>query len=1203
MSLKNDLDYASSDEDGDNQPSLHNITTHRSTEGGVSDPSDNGTVRNTSSAGDRHDLANHAIPLNFSSSIMVPNGNVLAPVPTSTLPIETSTLDALVKEESTSSTSMTNINAESSEMRSTNIARSHSGISDDMNINQSGEPIENAPPNLPNTAVKSPPTLCKGDPRKATGSAKGTAAPNPQPFSPANSPRSEASLPVVPSIPPLPIEFSGDLPRVRNARIERSHDDDGNVYHNVVYETTETEGRMVNIYSANMFRMTHAGRNLVLIEKDEIADLARLSGFVLKIKDVGYDPYQITMLAVPPLMDYELYEPDDSDARSNVTMSTCSTTSSTCDSYLSDIEGRWLTERNEDEDKIMRPGKLSFSEPYSDGQLWDIVWNPKVRDYIHVPRSSDNFRREGQSRPLNIPSFTESDIKSGGMKTPRNSPATVPSEIDSEPQFDFADLFQRQNNDWDAMDDSESMEVTQESALGKRKREFCDDPGELEPEEKYRRIGGDNFSLQSDYGSENLRRINELLDEMAAEMDICDQTIEPLPLIEAVAASADANMENISQNLRPGETLASQGPDLAITQDREPPNEQNLEGSSYLTQEGWGNRLRQSIPARTRRRTENVTATTADRIFGGGENTNERDGRNASVQAPILNSTDLSMREGVAVQILTAADDENIPPNEIRVEEVPLPDASEPVTFLGAEPHSEVVATQNASLATSPDDGDVDTNVGSNERPEISNENKNCSAPDPAPNPTPVPTPNPPTFDHNSGSDGPPAEFKAPTDTASSEGDARTQNLDRTSSGGNRSFGEAGLISRDQFFKSDRREQPPADQSNLGVESNFHQQNLPDQRTTSPATRGSTVFGREESLSHRSSPATQLRTESIESADLKNPRCPPDDDDISGSNRGMDTKVEEEREGNMRNAGMFDFPGQNNTESAFNPPWEAAANPAGAGPRKRAPTFADYILDPAERFRHRYGHLEQPRFRLSRAKSRNGSGRADPDFERNPEPRLRTASKPKSKTKRKAVSGNGGGGGDSPPPSSSSDSSESDEDEDSSEQSSDNKNNSNNFYSSSSFDSDEISSSSSGSRWSNDDDDSSTSSSSSSGYSSSSSEERSSLTGRKTGRKKKKHRTRICNPQARRRGRRHVENFDRHRYLSRKSLAKMIQDIMKYLSYLPDGEGQTSFTPTGDVDRDSEAFYNFLQLLNDAFCRWPPLFHILRDAHRDGSRH
>ena len=208
----------------------------------------------------------------------------------------------------------------------------------------------------------------------------------------------------------------------------------------------------------------------------------------------------------------------------------------------------------------------------------------------------------------------------------------------------------------------------------------------------------------------------------------------------------------------------------------------------------------------------------------------------------------------------------------------------------------------------------------------------------------------------------------------------------------------------------------------------------------------------------------------------------------------------------------------------------------------------------------------------------------------------------KSKHKNKyGKSHGGGGGGDPSPPSSDNDRSES-PDDDSSDSGDSKNNNESNLYPSS-YDSDEVSSSSSGSKWSNDGNDSAIFSSGSSGESTSSSDTRSSLTGRRITKGKGQRKPKLSPHRHQRRSRRLKNLFDVRKYLSVKMRAKMTQDIMKYLSYLPDGIGQRPFVPTGDLDRDSEAFFDFMQLLHDAFVRWPPLLTILADAHRDGSIH
>ena len=227
-------------------------------------------------------------------------------------------------------------------------------------------------------------------------------------------------------------------------------------------------------------------------------------------------------------------------------------------------------------------------------------------------------------------------------------------------------------------------------------------------------------------------------------------------------------------------------------------------------------------------------------------------------------------------------------------------------------------------------------------------------------------------------------------------------------------------------------------------------------------------------------------------------------------------------------------------------------------------------------------------------------GRTDPHLRIGRELPPRAERKREQKHKLKSVGG--GGDGDDSPPSSSSDE---DEDDDNSSNDSDgdskpSKNNNDNAYSPSIYDSDVVTSSSSGSNWSHDNDDSSISSSDAA---STSSEETSSLTGRKTGKKKTRSKPKLYNKKKRKGKKAKQPDFNERYYLAPKMLARMTQAIMKFFTYLPDSAGQSSFTPTGDVDHDSQAFFDFLQLLNDVFCRWPPLAGILRDTHRNGSIH
>ena len=75
--LKDDDDYLTPDEDGDDDPS--SVTTTRTdTVDRTSNTGDNGTILQASSVENRHELATRDDPLNSSPPNMVANGNVLA---------------------------------------------------------------------------------------------------------------------------------------------------------------------------------------------------------------------------------------------------------------------------------------------------------------------------------------------------------------------------------------------------------------------------------------------------------------------------------------------------------------------------------------------------------------------------------------------------------------------------------------------------------------------------------------------------------------------------------------------------------------------------------------------------------------------------------------------------------------------------------------------------------------------------------------------------------------------------------------------------------------------------------------------------------------------------------------------------------------------------------------------------------------------
>ena len=212
----------------------------------------------------------------------------------------------------------------------------------------------------------------------------------------------------------------------------------------------------------------------------------------------------------------------------------------------------------------------------------------------------------------------------------------------------------------------------------------------------------------------------------------------------------------------------------------------------------------------------------------------------------------------------------------------------------------------------------------------------------------------------------------------------------------------------------------------------------------------------------------------------------------------------------------------------------------------------------------------------------------------------------KSSTRNHDLKINGGddGGGDDSPPSTPS-SSDSEDNNSNNSSASYNYNKNSRRHSSNTFNSDEISSSSSGSDWSHDDDDDTTSGSDGTTSSSSSSDD-SDVSLPSTRRKaNKKGRTRKHKRHNKGRKHRHEKgvNSKHDRAPSTTKLAKITHGVMKTLTHLPDDAGKTPFTPTSDLDKDSEAFYAFLQLLHDAFSRWGPLRNILADAHRDGSIH
>ena len=194
------------------------------------------------------------------------------------------------------------------------------------------------------------------------------------------------------------------------------------------------------------------------------------------------------------------------------------------------------------------------------------------------------------------------------------------------------------------------------------------------------------------------------------------------------------------------------------------------------------------------------------------------------------------------------------------------------------------------------------------------------------------------------------------------------------------------------------------------------------------------------------------------------------------------------------------------------------------------------------------------------------------------------------------------GGGDSSPPSSHASSDESSSNSDSSTASFYNNKNSRR-KTTSSFDSDEILSSSSDSAWSNDDNDDnndhpSNERSSSSLSSSDGSHSSCYFAKHKSDKPKRGDR---CH--RKRRSGRASRRCKRDRVPSASELAKITHGVMKTLTHMPDNAGKTAFAPTGILDRDSKAFYEFLETLHDAFSRWAPLRNILRDAHRDGSIH
>ena len=283
------------------------------------------------------------------------------------------------------------------------------------------------------------------------------------------------------------------------------------------------------------------------------------------------------------------------------------------------------------------------------------------------------------------------------------------------------------------------MELDEDEATRKRKREFCDDPSEEQPDSKIRKIGPPftPFSIP-DYRQRRI--LYQVLADMEKETKRDIRNDPPGPLIEAVAASTEVEMTENDEEPDPPAPTADGAECLGITRDDGGPNTQNLAGTSDSTQGVWNDRLRASTSARRSRRSENLVSRAAAEISTAIETTNDENEDVAMNSASIL-TTASTTNEGAEVgQVSAKSGDENGSKKPTSFSDPPPPVTDNPSTNPDDEPPSQVAVTQNISAATASLSLDEDRNKNEVNRPSIDADIDDPPRPQPTPEPMPDPT-------------------------------------------------------------------------------------------------------------------------------------------------------------------------------------------------------------------------------------------------------------------------------------------------------------------------------------------------------------------------------------------------------------------------------------------------------------------------------
>ena len=261
--LKNNADYDTPDEDGDEAPSS-NETTRRPPEDATQNRYENKKVLLTSSADDTSELATHSDPFNSSSSYMISERDVLEPVPASNLLIETSIANALVND------SIETYDDHRTDLPATGptiIASSQSGVAEDMKTNQSGELGKQESPNEDLSTMENEDRHTTARVRFKGGA---TGAIEANPARTAN-------------------EESGELWRWLYAYVERVTDRFGVVRHYIIAKPRAANEQTLDL-AGDPYEFVKIDDNHVKISSCDLIDELELSGRSLEIRDIVRPP-------------------------------------------------------------------------------------------------------------------------------------------------------------------------------------------------------------------------------------------------------------------------------------------------------------------------------------------------------------------------------------------------------------------------------------------------------------------------------------------------------------------------------------------------------------------------------------------------------------------------------------------------------------------------------------------------------------------------------------------------------------------------------------------------------------------------------------------------------------------------------------------------------------------------------------------------